>query len=133
MQSDLNDEATGVVPVSIVYRPFDVTDDYGFATEAEMGLKGLAWLAVHTPDNGVPMLIAAGYSVYAVKLDEAGEVVTGQLVSGPGLRIGEAAIVAEVTASRPDRFGFAFDVNFLIVNDGAGHTVDKFAVPRVAA
>jgi hypothetical protein len=130
-------KATDVIPAAIIYRPFDVTDDYGFATEAEMGLPAAALtgraagFTVHAPDSNAPMRIAAGYSVYAVKLDDDGDVMTGQLIGDRGLRIGEAVIVAEIAARRPERF--AFDANFVIVNDGAGHTVEKFPVPRAAA
>jgi hypothetical protein len=134
---------------AILYRPFDATDDYdcGFATEAEMGLADIEFanrpagpiggpagmlangIVIHAPSG--PMRIALGYSVYAVKLDEHDEVITGQMVSGPGLRVGAAAILAEATALHPERI--PFDANFVIVNDGAGKTIEKFPMLRIAA
>lgn len=114
------------LPTSPEIIPFDVCDD-DFAAEPN---PQVAPIIAASPPHA-PLAIAAGYTVYAVQLDDVGEVITGQTVAGPGLRIGSAAAIANAAAFHPERY--PFDANYVVVNDSAGETIDKYPVLRVAA
>lgn len=129
VHSDLNaNEAVKAVRRS-TFRgiiPFDATDDDGFSDGFQDLRPGIVIDAPHGP-----MKIATGYFVYFAKLDLGGDVMTGQRVGDGGLRFGVASELAKAMTTRPDMA--RFDATHVIVNDGAGETIEKHEVRRIAA
>lgn len=140
MQSDLKRNDVKIGPSGEVYlRPFDATDD-DFVPPPVLSLSGLSGVEFATQPGVVieapsgPMRIATGYFVYAAVLDAHGGVVRGQRIGDGGLRFGVASGFAMAAAERPGGPpGVLFDATHVIVNDGAGETIEKHEVRRVAA